>query len=62
MEPHTAVVQIEGQKETVWASTQTPFWAQQEVANTLGLTPQNVRVITPFVGGGFGGKTRNQYW
>jgi len=60
MEPHTAVVQVEGQKATVWASTQTPFWAQQEVARTLGLATQNVRVITPFVGGGFGGKTRNQ--
>ena len=60
MEPHTAVVQIEGQKATVWASTQTPFWAQQEVARTLGLASQDVRVITPFVGGGFGGKTRNQ--
>jgi isoquinoline 1-oxidoreductase len=60
MEPHTAVVQVEGQKATVWASTQTPFWAQQEVARTLGLASGDVRVITPFVGGGFGGKTRNQ--
>jgi isoquinoline 1-oxidoreductase len=60
MEPHTAVVQIEGQKATVWASTQTPFWARQEVARTLGLATAEVRVITPFVGGGFGGKTRNQ--
>ena len=60
MEPHTAVAQIEGQKATVWASTQTPFGAQQEVARTLGLELRNVRVITPFVGGGFGGKTRNQ--
>ncbi|MGD8499501.1 MAG: molybdopterin-dependent oxidoreductase, partial [Phycisphaerales bacterium] len=60
MEPHTAVVQIEGQKATVWASTQTPFWAQQEVARTLRFAPQDVHVITPFVGGGFGGKTRNQ--
>ena len=60
MEPHTAAVQIEGQKVTVWASTQTPFWAQQEVARTLGFAKKNVRVITPFVGGGFCGKTRNQ--
>ena len=60
MEPHTAVVQIEGRKATVWASTQTPFWAQQEVARMLGFAPEDVRVITPFVGGGFGGKTRNQ--
>lgn len=60
MEPHTALVQIQGQKATVWASTQTPFWAQQEVARTLGFANADVRVITPFVGGGFGGKTRNQ--
>ena len=60
MESHTAMVQVEGQKATVWASTQTPFRAQQEVASTLGLAPPDVRVITPFVGGGFGGKTRNQ--
>ncbi len=60
MEPHTAVVQIEDQKATVWASTQTPFWAQQEVARALGFAKKNVRVITPFVGGGFGGKTRNR--
>jgi isoquinoline 1-oxidoreductase len=60
MEPHTAVVQVEGQKAAVWASTQTPFRAQQEVASTLGRAPPDVRVITPFVGGGFGGKTRNQ--
>jgi isoquinoline 1-oxidoreductase len=60
MEPHTAAVQIEGQKATVWASTQTPFWAQQEVARTLGFAKKNVRVIAPFVGGGFGGKTRNR--
>ena len=47
MEPHTAVVRIEGEKATVWASTQTPFWAQQEVARTLGFATKNVRVITP---------------
>jgi isoquinoline 1-oxidoreductase len=59
IEPHTAVVQIEGTKATVWASTQTPFGAKDEVAEALGLRPENVRVITPFVGGGFGGKSRN---
>ena len=59
IEPHTAVVKIEGDKATVWASTQTPFGAQQEAARELGFPPENVRVIPPFVGGGFGGKTRN---
>jgi CO/xanthine dehydrogenase Mo-binding subunit len=60
LEPHTALVQMEGEKATVWASTQSPFGAREEVARTLGFPAQNVRVITPFVGGGFGGKTRHQ--
>ena len=55
-ENHTAVVKIEGDKATVWASTQAPFRAQGEIAGVLGFSPQNVRVITPFVGCGFGGK------
>jgi nicotinate dehydrogenase subunit B len=59
IEPHTAVVQIAGDRATVWASTQTPFGAKDEVAEALGYPSDNVRVITPFVGGGFGGKTRN---
>jgi nicotinate dehydrogenase subunit B len=59
IEPHTAVVKIDVDKATVWASTQTPFNAQQEVAKELGLPPSNVRVMPVFVGGGFGGKTRN---
>ncbi len=59
IEPHTAVAKIEGNKATVWASTQTPFPAQEEIAQALGFPSKNVRIIPPFVGGGFGGKTRN---
>jgi len=59
MEPHTAVAMIEGKKTTVWASTQSPFGAKDEVVRFLGCAPEDVRVIPPFVGGGFGGKTRN---
>ena len=59
METHTALAQIEGGKATVWASTQNPFGAQREIAQAIGFPPENVRVITPFVGGGFGGKTQN---
>jgi isoquinoline 1-oxidoreductase len=57
-EPHTAVVQIEGDRATVWASTQSPFRAQTEIAQALGIPAPNVRVITPFVGCGFGGKNQ----
>jgi len=60
LEPHTAVVQPEGDTATVWASTQRPFGAQEEAAQALGLPTEKVRVITPFVGGGFGGKNRNK--
>ncbi len=59
METHGALAKVEGEKATIWASTQNPFGAQGEIAQAIGLPAQNVRVITPFVGGGFGGKTRN---
>ena len=59
METHTATAKIEGDKVTVWASTQTPFAAKESVAKELGIPAQKVRVITPFVGGGFGGKSFN---
>jgi nicotinate dehydrogenase subunit B len=60
IETHTALAKAEGDKATVWASTQTPFPLKDRIAEELDLRPENVRIITPFVGGGFGGKTRNR--
>jgi isoquinoline 1-oxidoreductase len=60
IEPHTALARFEGEKLTVWASTQSPFGLQDSLVRDLGLTRENVRVITPFVGGGFGGKSSNR--
>ena len=60
IETHTALAQFEGDKLTVWASTQSPFGLQDTLVSELGLTRENVRVITPFVGGGFGGKAPAQ--
>ncbi len=60
IEPHTAVAQIEDGKATVWSSTQAPFTQQPAIARAIGFDPENVRVITPFVGGGFGGKVGPQ--
>jgi nicotinate dehydrogenase subunit B len=57
-EPHTAVAHVQGDKATVWASTQAPFRAQGDAAGALGVPIENVRVITPFVGCGFGGKNQ----
>jgi isoquinoline 1-oxidoreductase len=56
IETHTALAQLENGQMTVWASTQTPFGVQEQVAGALGMPVEKVRVITPFVGGGFGGK------
>lgn len=60
VETHTALAKIESSKATIWASTQTPFRLKEDAAEALGFPPENVRVITPFVGGGFGGKTSNR--
>jgi isoquinoline 1-oxidoreductase len=60
IETHTALAKVEKDRVTVWASTQRPFGAKEEVAQALGIPPRSVQVITPFVGGGFGGKSQNR--
>ncbi len=60
METHSAVAAVENGKVTVWAGTQTPFPLKSQVAKALNLTPEKVRVVTPYVGGGFGGKSATQ--
>ncbi len=56
IETHSAMASLEGDKLTVWASTQSPFGLQDGIVRELGFPREKVRVITPFVGGGFGGK------
>jgi len=60
IEPHTALADVRDGKATVWASTQTPFPTRDRIAETLGLDTQHVRVMTPYVGGGFGGKSASR--
>ncbi|WP_291688301.1 molybdopterin cofactor-binding domain-containing protein [Bradyrhizobium sp.] len=57
IEPHAAVADVRADGATVWASTQTPFPTRDGIAAALKLDPKRVRIITPFVGGGFGGKS-----
>jgi nicotinate dehydrogenase subunit B len=57
IEPHAATAIIEGDKITVWVSTQQPFRAQETIARLMNAPLEKVRIITPFVGGGFGGKS-----
>jgi len=56
MEPHVTVAQSEGNRITVWASTQDPFILQNHLAEIFRLPTNKVRVIVPHVGGGYGGK------
>jgi isoquinoline 1-oxidoreductase len=56
MEPHAAAAEIADGKATVWSSTQAPFGQQRTIAREIGFNQDDVRVITPYVGGGFGGK------
>lgn len=56
MEPHATIAAWDGDHLTVWTSTQGISGAQATLAGLLGIDPANVRVICPFVGGGFGSK------
>jgi nicotinate dehydrogenase subunit B len=60
IEPYSVLAHVEDDHVTVWASSQAPFRVQQTVAETLGIQEENVHVMTPFVGGGFGGKKTGQ--
>ncbi len=57
-ETHSAVADVKKGSATVWIGTQRPFGANEEIARAIGLTADKVRVITPYVGGGFGGKSQ----
>lgn len=56
MEVHGSVVRWDGQRLTVWDTTQGVFAVQGEVARALGLPLAQVRVIGHYMGGGFGAK------
>jgi isoquinoline 1-oxidoreductase len=60
MEPHAAVAAVENGKVTVWVGTQTPFPVKNQLMQALRLPADKVRVITPYVGGGFGGKSASR--
>src|SRR5690606_10448392 len=56
LEPRAAVARWEGDKVTVWTGTQRPFGVQDEVASAFRIPKENVRVIMPDTGSGYGGK------
>jgi CO/xanthine dehydrogenase Mo-binding subunit len=57
MEPHISIAQFEGDVLTIWSATQSPFPVRQELARIFGLPFSAVRIIVPYVGGGYGAKS-----
>ena len=57
METHSVVAQADGSGITLWATCQHPFLVRAEIADLFGLPLSRVRVIVPYLGGGFGSKS-----
>lgn len=60
METHAATAKFEGDKLEVWASTQTPFGARQDLARLLNMPIEKIHFKQVLLGGGFGGKIYGQ--
>ncbi len=56
IEPRAIVAQWQGDRVTIWSSTQVPYVARAGVAHTLAIPEAHVRVVVPLLGGGFGAK------
>ena len=56
MEPHATIAAWRGDQLTVWTSNQMVAWSVGDLSRTLGIPKDKVRIVSPFVGGGFGGK------
>ncbi|KIZ47848.1 aldehyde oxidase [Rhodopseudomonas palustris] len=56
LEPHTVIADFKGDGLTIWSGAQTPTAVQKVLSKLFGLQLARIRVVVPFVGGGFGGK------
>ena len=56
MEPHASIAAWNGDEVTLWTSSQMIDWWRGDFAQTLGIDKEKVHLISPFIGGGFGGK------
>jgi CO/xanthine dehydrogenase Mo-binding subunit len=57
METHTVVAQVEADEITLWASCQHPFLVRAEIAALFQVPISSVRIVVPYLGGGFGSKS-----
>jgi xanthine dehydrogenase YagR molybdenum-binding subunit len=56
MEPHATIAAWDGDQLSLWTSNQMVAWSTADMAQTLGIRKDKVRLMSPYVGGGFGGK------
>ena len=56
MEPHATVAHVEAERITMWAGTQEPFTLREHLADIFKVPLNKIRIIVPYVGGGYGGK------
>ncbi|ASG24124.1 aldehyde oxidoreductase molybdenum-binding subunit PaoC [Nitrospirillum viridazoti] len=56
MEPHATIAAWNGDKLTLWTANQMINWGVKDVSQTLNIPVENIRLISPYIGGGFGGK------
>jgi len=56
MEPHASIARWQGDTLHLWTSNQMVAWGVGDVALTLGIPQEKVHLMSPYIGGGFGGK------
>jgi len=56
MEPHASIAAWNGDQLTVWTSNQMIAWGRGDLAKTLDMPKEKLRIVSPYIGGGFGGK------
>ncbi len=56
MEPFATIAAWQGDKVTLWTANQMIAWSKDSLAKILSIPKENVRLDSPYVGGGFGGK------
>ncbi|MCZ6623395.1 MAG: xanthine dehydrogenase family protein molybdopterin-binding subunit [Deltaproteobacteria bacterium] len=61
MEPHSVIADFKGEGITVWSSAQHPFQVRADIARIFGVPLAKVRLIIPYLGGGFGSKSYTKF-
>ncbi|CAN5693299.1 xanthine dehydrogenase family protein molybdopterin-binding subunit [soil metagenome] len=62
IEPHAAIALWQGDQLTIFDKTQSVFGVQQHLAESFGVPAENIRVVSPFVGGAFGSSLKPNYY